>query len=70
MRGGLTEGTSLGLVTEGIDDFGGWSDERDTGLLNLFGECSVFREETVSTGKKQNISALLQNKQIVLNRLD
>jgi len=41
----------LGLVSESVNGFGSRTDECDSCVFDLFGEFSIFREETVSTSQ-------------------
>ncbi len=54
----LTDRTSLGLVTQLVDDLGRGTDERKTSLLDLARELCVFGEETVSVGMKSRDARL------------
>ena len=51
----LTDGTSLGLVTECINDLGGRADESQSCLLDFASELCVLRQESI-TVKLENTS--------------
>ena len=44
----LTDGTSLGFVTERVDDLWAGTNKGQTSLLNLARELGVLRQETVA----------------------